>query len=325
MAQRTSHDSLDGIVVFVKVAQSASFSEAARHLGLSASGVSRAITRLGSRLGTRLVNRTTRRLSLAPEGTAFIERCRRLLADLEDAEAEASEVGNVPRGPLRIQVPRGFGRTVVVPSLVEFLARYPEVTVDISVNDGAIDPAEEEVDASFVLGEPATGSFIAHKICSIGYAVCASPDYLRQHGEPRQPDDLTSHRCLNYVQPRTGRQRDWTLTDAGTDAGKAISVTVPSVLHANDIHAVHQAAVSGAGLAYLMDFLIDADVDSGRLKIVMPEYARRGVPIHVCYPRNRHQPRRLTAFVTHPRDALRAEAAWSIERLIGPINACLSG
>jgi LysR family transcriptional regulator for bpeEF and oprC len=316
MAQRIRRESLDGIVVFVRVAQSRSFTEAARHLGLSASGVSRAITRLESRLGVRLVNRTTRHLSLTAEGNAFFDRCRRLLADLEDAEAAAAEAGTAPRGLLRIQVPRGFGRAVIVPLLGEFLARYPDVSVDISVNDGAIDPAEEGVDASFILGEPVTGNFVAHRICSIGYVVCGSPAYLERHGEPERPAALARHRCLNYVQPRSGRQRDWVLVEAGKD----ITVHVPSVLYANDILAVHQAAVSGAGLAYLMDFLIADDVLSGRLKVVMPEYARHDVPVFVCHPRNRHHPPRLTAFVDHLQTSLGDRPVWSIDRLIAPTD-----
>ena len=305
-------DSLDGIAIFVRVAQSASFTEAARQLGLSTSGVSRAIARLESRLGTRLVDRTTRRFSLTAEGGVYFERCRRVLADLEDAEAGLAEAGGVPRGPLRIQVPRGFGRTVIVPALAGFLDRYPEVSVDVTVNDGAMDPAEEGVDASFVLGAPATGSFVARRLCAIGYAVCAAPDYLRRHGAPRTPADLAGHRCLNYVRPRSGRRRDWTLRIGGKD----VPVPIVSILNANDIQAVHQAAVSGAGLAYLMDFLIAGDVDAGRLRIVMPDHVLRGVPVFVCYPKNRHRPPRLTAFLGHLGEALGAEASWSIERLL---------
>ena len=306
-------DSFDGIAIFVRVAQSASFTEAARHLGLSASGVSRAIARLESRLGTRLVDRTTRRLSLTAEGGAYFERCRHILAELEAAENALAEARGVPRGPLRIQVPRGFGRTVVVPALAGFLSRYPEVTVDVTVNDGAIDPSEEGVDASFILGEPATGRFVARRICTIGYAVCAAPGYLEAHGRPMGLDDLARHRCLNYLRPRSGRRRDWTLCSHG----KEVSVPVASVLDANDIQAVHQAALSGAGLAYLMDFLIAGDVAAGRLEIVLPGHVLRGVPVFLCYPRNPHRTPRLTAFVDYLGETLPADADWSIDRLVG--------
>ena len=313
MAGPQRRDSFDGIAIFVCVAQSASFTEAARQLGLSASGVSRGIARLESRLGTRLVDRTTRRLSLTAEGSAYFERCRHILAEIEDAEAALAEAGGVPRGPLRIQVPRGFGRTVVVPALAGFLSRFPEVTVDISVNDGAIDPGEEGVDASFILGEPATGSFVARRLCTIGYAVCAAPGYLEAHGEPRNIGDLSRHRCLNYLRPRSGQRRDWTLCVGGKD----VSVPVASVFNANDIQAVHQAALSGAGLAYLMDFLIAEDVAAERLKIVMPDHVLRGVPVFLCYPRYRHRSPRLTAFVDYLGAAIGTDAEWSIDRLAG--------
>lgn len=315
MPRRERRDSFEGIAIFVRVAQSASFTDAARQLGLSASGVSRAIARLESRLGTRLVDRTTRRLSLTAEGSAYFERCRRILAELEDAEAALAEAGGVPRGPLRIQVPRGFGRTVVVPALTGFLSRYPEVTVDITVNDGAIDPGADGVDASFILGEPVAGRFVARRICSIGYAVCAAPGYLEEHGEPREVADLARHRCLNYLRPRSGRQRVWTLWAHGEE----VSVPVSSVLNANDIQAIHQAALSGAGLAYLMDFLIADDVAAGRLRIVMPDHVLRGVPVFLCYPRNPHRSPRLTAFVDYLGETLGTPAAWSIDRMVESI------
>ncbi|MDE0334658.1 MAG: LysR family transcriptional regulator [Defluviicoccus sp.] len=315
MAGPERRDSFDGIAIFVRVAQSASFTEAARHLGLSASGVSRAIARLESRLGTRLIDRTTRRLSLTAEGSAYFERCRNILAELDAAEDALAEARGVPRGLLRIQVPRGFGRTVVVPALAGFLSRYPEVTVDMTVNDGAIDPSEEGVDASFILGEPETGRFVARRICTIGYAVCAAPSYLEAYGEPVELGDLVGHRCLNYLRPRSGRRRDWTLRSGG----KEVSVPVASVLIANDIQAIHQAALSGAGLAYLMDFLIADDVAAGRLKIVLPDHVLRGVPVFLCYPRNPHRSPRLTAFVDYLGETLATPAEWPIDRLVGSI------
>ncbi len=315
MAGRERRDSFDSIAIFVRVAQCASFTEAARRLGLSASGVSRAIARLESRLGTRLVDRTTRRLSLTAEGSAYFERCRYALAEIEAVEDALAEARSVPRGPRRIQVPRGFGRMVVVPVLAGFLSRYPEVTVDITVNDGAIDPGKEGVDASFILGEPATGRFVARRISTIGYAVCAAPSYLEAHGEPMELDDLARHRCLNYLRPHSGRGRDWALRSRG----KEISVPVASVLNANDIQAVHQAALSGAGLAYLMDFLIADDIAAGRLKIVLPDHVLRGVPVFLCYPRNPHRSPRLTAFIDHLGGTLATHADWSVDRLVGSI------
>jgi LysR family transcriptional regulator for bpeEF and oprC len=309
---KTGHDKLDTIAIFVRVAQSESFTHAARQLGLSASGVSRAITRLESRLSTRLVDRTTRRLALTVEGSAYFERCRKILSELEDAEALIAQTVAVPRGPLHLQVPHGFGRTVIAPALSGFLALYPEVSVDVTAQDGAIDPSEDGVDASFVLGEPAARGFVARRLTTIGYAICAAPNYLKQHGTPETLADLTEHRCLNYRRQRSGRAREWALSVDNA----SVMLEVDAVLTANDIQVVHQAALSGIGLAYLMDFLIADDVKAGRLLIIMKKHILRGVPVHVCYPKNQHQSPRLTAFLEYLGTAFGAEPSWSINRLV---------
>ncbi|MGB0631072.1 MAG: LysR family transcriptional regulator [Alphaproteobacteria bacterium] len=312
MPKRSGRESLDSIAVFVTVSRCSSFTEAARELGLSASAVSKSISRLETRLDTRLIDRTTRRLSLTAEGRSYFESCRRIMSDLESAEAALAEARSVPRGLLRVQVPRGFGRKVVIPALVEFLDANPEMSVEVTVRDGAIDPGEEGVDISFVLGNPSEGQFIARHVTDIGYAVCASPDYLARHGYPVVPSDLATHRCLNYLHPRTGRTRDWTLV---TD-GQNVAVPVASVFTGNDIQAVHQAALSGAGVAYLMDFLIADDVKAGRLVILMQDTVLRNVPVHVCYPRSPYQSPRVTAFVEFVRERFSKTHSWSVEQLV---------
>ncbi len=312
MPKRSERESLDGVALFVRVAQSANFTQAARQLGLSASAVSKAIARLETRLDTRLIDRTTRRISLTAEGRSYFENCRRILADLDAAEAELADARRTPRGPLRLQVPRGFGRKVVIPALAEFLHLYPEMTVDVTVRDGAIDPGEDGVDVSFVLGMPERGQFVARQIAEIGYAVCASPAYLAEFGAPKVPADLAAHRCLNYLHPRTGRPRDWMLTVGG----EAVAVPVNSIFTGNDIQAVLQAALSGAGIAYLMDFLIADDVTAGRLAVVMPDTVLGSVPVHICYPNSPHRLPRVTAFVDFMRTGFADIPPWSIDRLV---------
>ncbi len=314
MRKRSGQLSLDGLPVFVRVAQCDSFTEAARQLGMSNSAVSKAITRLEARLETRLIDRTTRRIALTAEGRSFFESCKQILTDLEIAEAMLAESRTTPRGLLQIQVPRGFGRKIVIPALSDFLAVHPGVTVDVTVRDGAIDPGEEGVDVSFVLGNPERGQFVARHVTDIGYAVCASPTYLVANGYPVAPADLSAHRCLNYLHPRTGRPRDWILTTDGTP----VSVRVNSVFTGNDIQAVHQAALSGAGLAYLMDFLIADDVMAGRLEIILPDTILRNVPVQICYASNPHRSPRVSAFVDFMVDRLNGIHAWSIDRLLEP-------
>lgn len=309
-------DSLDGIAIFVGVAQSVSFTEAGRKLGISASGVSRAINRLEERLGVRLVNRTTRSIALTAEGAAYFERCHRILEDLDAAEAAVMDTRVEPRGRLSLQVPRGFGRNVIIPLLKNFLAQYPEITLDVTVNDGAIDPLEAGVEVAMVLGEPRPGRFVARKLCSIGYVVCAAPEYLERHGEPKAPADLAEHRCLNYVRPRTGIYREWTLFKDG----KPLPVPVSAALNINDMRAIFDAAIDGAGLAYMMDFLIADAVRDGRLKIVMPDYVTRGVPVYICYPQPRHQSLRVRVFVDYLLRELPPESDWGVDRLIRDLD-----
>jgi len=312
MPKRSERESLDGIVVFAKVSECKSFAEAARQLGLSASAVSKAISRLEARLDTRLIDRTTRRISLTAEGRTYYEFCRRVLTDMEAAEATLAEARSIPRGLLRIQVPRGFGRKVMIPALSEFLGAYPDITVDVTVRDGAIDPGEDGVDVSFVLGNPSRGKFVARQITNIGYAICASPEYIAEHGSPQSPADLADHRCLNYLHPRTGKTRDWVLTMEG----RQVALPVDSVFTGNDILAVHQAALSGVGVAYLMDFLVAEDVKAGNLAVLMPESALKNVPVHACYPASPHRSPRVTAFIDFVQERFAEIPSWSIERLL---------
>jgi len=304
-------DNLDGIAVFVRVSQSKSFTEAARSLRISASAVSKAISRLEYRLDTRLIDRTTRRISLTAEGKRYLERCRRILEDLEYAEAELAEARRTPSGLLRVQVPRGFGRKIIIPALTDFLDTYPEIQVDVTVRDGAIDPAEEGVDVSFVLGKPTAGQFIARPLTSIGYVICASRKYLARSGIPQSLSDLEDHRCLDYLDPRTGKPRSWSLTVGG----KPAAIRVFSVFTGNDILAVHQAVRCGAGIAYLMDFLIADDVREGELSVLLPETALRGVPVQVCYQNNPYQSPRVSAFVNFMLERFSAVQPWSIDKI----------
>ena len=213
-------------------------------------------------------------------------------------------------------MPRGFGRKVIIPVLSEFLGAYPDITVDVTVRDGAIDPGEEGVDVSFVLGKPSRGQFVARHVADIGYAICASPEYIAEHGSPQSPADLADHRCLNYLHPRTGKTRDWILT---IDK-KQVALPVDSVFTGNDILAVHQAALSGAGVAYLMDFLVAEDVTAGNLAVLMPEAALKNVPVHICYPASPHRSPRVTAFVDFVQERFSEIPPWSIERLLGSLR-----
>jgi len=184
--------------LFVEVVAAGSFSEAGRRRGLAASSVTRSINALEDQLGVRLLNRSTRKLSLTEAGRLYHERSRRIIAEVEDARLSVSQLEAAPRGTLRMNVPVAFGRLHVAPALPTFLARYPGLQVDLSMTDGFIDLVEEGVDLAVRIGELEDSSLIARRLAPNRRVICASPDYLRQAGVPRVPEDLRTHNCLIY-------------------------------------------------------------------------------------------------------------------------------
>src|SRR5512134_3811714 len=186
----------DEMSVFVRAVELGGFSAAARALGLTPSAVSKSISRLEDRLGVRLLNRTTRSLTTTPEGDTFLERSRRILADIEEAEEEITRFRSAPRGLLRLHVSVAFGLHQLPPVVPEFMRRFPEVQLDIAVSDRLPDLAEEGIDLAVRSGEVEDQSLIARRICLMERVICAAPGYLTEHGTPEVPDDLLHHNCL---------------------------------------------------------------------------------------------------------------------------------
>lgn len=286
-------DLLSGIAAFVQVGQSTSFTEAARRLNISASGVSRSMSRLEERLGARLINRTTRHLSLTPEGALYFERCRQILKSLEEAAEALGESRNASEGRLSVRLPKSFGRALVIPALAEYSVRYPKISLDIRLANGVADMEEEGIDVAMHLGQPRDAHLVARKLCSINYVLCASPDYLRRHGTPRRLSDLANHRCLTYIQPRTNTYRDWELTEKGA----TVAYKPQGVLNVDDVHALLEAAIHGAGIVYCMDFLIRKPVAARSLRVVLPKLAHEGPPAYIVAPPHRYRIRRVREFI----------------------------
>ena len=190
--------------IFVRAVELGGFSAAARALELTPSAVSKAISRLEDRLGVRLLNRTTRSLTPTPEGATFLERSRRILADIDEAEQEITRFRSAPRGRLRLHISVAFGLHLLPPVLPDFVRRYPEVELDITVNDREPDFAEEGIDLAVRSGDVADQSLIARRICLMERVICAAPSYLKAHGVPRTPDDLLAHDAIVYRSPTSG-------------------------------------------------------------------------------------------------------------------------
>jgi DNA-binding transcriptional LysR family regulator len=284
-------DRLTGMAVFARVVEAASFTAAARQLGISKSAVSKAVAALEDRLGARLLNRTTRRLAMTEVGQAFYERCARVVAEAEEAELVVTRLQVAPRGTLRVNAPVSFGMRHLGPVLGEFMVRHPELEVDIDLSDRFVDLIEEGYDVAVRITRLADSSLIARRIADNRMIVCAAPAYWARHGRPGRPGDLAAHDCLIYSYGAT--RGEWAfLVD-----GRAIRVRVSGRLQANngDLHLA--AALNGCGVASLPEFICGPALADGRLETVLGEFMPEPAGIHAIYPHNRHLSAKVRAFV----------------------------
>jgi DNA-binding transcriptional LysR family regulator len=287
-------DRLAAIEAFVRVADSGSFSDAARRLNLSKSVVSRQVAALEADLGVRLLHRTTRSLTLTEAGRAFHDKATRILSDVDEAVTSVSRLQQAPRGRLRISAPTNFGIHHLVPAVPQFLDRYPEVELDLVLNDRFVDLVDEGFDVAVRVGRLADSSLVSRRLAPFRAEVCASPAYLAAHGAPASPDDLAGRACLtySYLDPVD----EWSFATAD---GKPWPVTVHGRLRVNNADALRVAALHGLGLAYLPTFLVGDDLEAGTLVAVLQDYMprRQGRAIHAVYPHARHLSPKVRAFV----------------------------
>jgi DNA-binding transcriptional LysR family regulator len=280
-------ESLTGIVAFVRAAETLSFVAAGAQLGISASAVGKSIARLEESLGVRLFHRTTRRVSLTEEGTLFLDRCRRILDDLRDAEAMLSHAARAPRGRLRVSLPT-IGYRFLLPVLPEFRRLYPDVELDLDFNDRLVDIVEEGFDAVIRSGTLTDSSLMVRRLGPFRFVLCASPAYLAGRGVPSVPKDLATHDGVHFRFPATGKLQEWLI------AGDAVHV--PSALTCNNMEAVHAAAIGGLGIAYMPDFLAQEAIKVGTLRAVLGGYLVDPGQFSIVWPSSRHLSTRLRAF-----------------------------
>ena len=280
-------ESLTGIVAFVRAAETLSFVAAGAQLGISASAVGKSIARLEESLGVRLFHRTTRRVSLTEEGTLFLDRCRRILDDLRDAEAMLSHAARAPRGRLRVSLPT-IGYRFLLPVLPEFRRLYPDVELDLDFNDRLVDIVEEGFDAVIRSDTLTDSSLMVRRLGPFRFVLCASPAYLERRGVPSVPKDLAAHDGVHFRFPATGKLQEWLI------AGDAVHV--PSALTCNNMEAVHAAAIGGLGIAYMPDFLAQEAIKAGTLRAVLGGYLVDPGQFSIVWPSSRHLSTRLRAF-----------------------------
>ena len=285
-------DNLEGLPVFVRTVREGSFSGAARALDLTPSAVSKQIGRLEDRLTVRLFNRTTRRLSLTEEGAAFYDRASRILADLEDAAAAVSNLRSTPRGRLRVTMPTGYGVIHLLPVLPRFFARYPEVMLEVDLNDRFVNMIEEGFDVALRIGELEDSSLIGRRVAANRRVIAAAPAYLADHPAPQSPDDLKQHNCLVYTY--RAQRHDWHVVD---EADVESVVTVSGNLETNNPMMLRSAALAGLGVVFLPLWLIGPDLKAGNLVRLLPDFHWPDSAIQAVYPPGRHLSARVRCFV----------------------------
>ena len=288
-------DQLQSMRVFVRVVEAGNFTRAADSLGLPKATVTKQIQALESRLRTRLLNRTTRRVTVTPDGAAYYERTARLLGDFDDIEASMVNAQAAPRGRLRIDVTSSIARLVVIPSLSSFLARYPDIEVDLGVSDRIVDLLGDNVDVVLRAGQISDQSLVARRIGLLRFVTVASPAYLERHGTPKHPTDIEKHRhtVVSYFMP--GVRRHYPHVYHRGD--ERIEINAHSRIAINEGNAHVGAILAGYGLSQTLTFIADSHLQRGELVQILPEWTRPPIPIYVVYPPNRHLSAKVRMFV----------------------------
>jgi DNA-binding transcriptional LysR family regulator len=287
-------DQLAAMRAFVRVVEAGTFTRAARSLGTPKPTVSKLIRTLEGHLRTKLLNRTTRRVTVTPDGAAYYERVVRLLADLDELDGSMTLSQASPKGRLRVDMSAALAMQVVIPALGDFYARYPDIQIDLGVTDRPVDLVGENVDCVVRGGELTDQSLIARRIGELHMITCAAPSYLAARGEPTHPSDLeTQHRVVSYFSAGSGRAFPFTFTLEN----ERVEVRGESVIAVNDGNAYVSAALAGLGVVQAPVFMVSEHVASGALQPVLAQWNADAIPLHVVYPPNRHLSNRLRVFV----------------------------
>ena len=282
-------DSLGSLNAFVQAAEARSFTVAGRQMGVSSSAVGKAVARLEARLGVRLLHRSTRTITLTPEGTAFLERCRRIFCEIEAAEREIAQTQDAPRGRLRVSLP--IVGMLMMPALSAFMRAYPEVELDLDFTDRLVEVIDEGFDAVIRAGEISDSRLMTRALGTFRLILVGSPDYFAQRGLPLLPEDLKAHACLHHRFATNGKLERWPLGRGR----KEIDLPVTAV--ANTIEPLIHMAEQGLGVTCLPDFAIRRQLQSGVLVTVLEPHTHHEGAFRMLWPSSRHLSPKLRVFV----------------------------
>ncbi|KYF64425.1 LysR family transcriptional regulator [Sorangium cellulosum] len=294
-------DRLDALRVFIAVAEEEGFAPAARRLSMSPPAVTRAIAALEERIGTRLLHRTTRIVRLTEAGARFLTDCKRILGEIEEAEASAAGSHAELRGQIGVTAPVMFGRMFVAPVVFDFLARHPRVSARTLLVDRVVDMLDEGLDVAVRIAHLPDSSLTAIRVGSVRLVVCASPDYLAARGAPGTPADLARLDTIGFSQAAS--PAEWSFSSGA----RVEKVLPPSQLLVNTADVAIAAAVAGRGLARVLSYQVGPELRAGRLRIVLPAFEPPPVPVHVVHPEGPRAAARVRAFVDFLVERLRSE------------------
>jgi LysR family transcriptional regulator for bpeEF and oprC len=275
-------DQLQGMRVFARVAELGSFARAANDLDMSRAMASSYVAQLEQHLGTRLLHRTTRKVTVSPEGAVYLERCKRILEEVQAADDEMRHARARPQGKLRVDVPVAFGRYLLMPALPAFTERYPDVALEIRFNDRYVDLAAEHIDVVLRSGEIRSPDLIAKRITSSRLVTCAAPSYIARHGMPQTPADLRQHRTIGFLRADTSRPSEWKFKQ-GRDGIQKLKLSF--ALSFNTSEPMVMSAYEGQGIIQTTDLLLGRAIAEGRVIEILKEYSCEGPPLSVVYPR----------------------------------------
>ena len=298
-------DQIQAMRIFVRVVEAGTFTRAADSLSLPKATVTKHIQALEARLRVKLLNRTTRRVTVTPDGAAYYDRTVRLLTDLDDIEASMTNARTNPPGRLRIDVGSSMAQLLIIPHLAEFQARYPDIQLDLGVSDRIVDLLGDNVDCVIRGGELSDQSLVARRIAHLEFITVAAPDYLARKGTPTHPQEIEEkHTSVIYFSPQTGKQ--YPLEFRKGD--ESIDITGPYQLSVNENNAYVTSILAGLGVGQITSYHAEKHLQSGALVQLLPEWTQPLLPVYVVYPPNRHLSAKVRAFVDWAAELCEREA-----------------
>lgn len=299
-------DRFAALEAFAHVVEEGSFTAAATKLGLTRAAVSRQVQVLEAQIGTRLLNRTTRKVSLTEPGRAYYETARRVLDELSEAEEGIARLSAQPRGLLKVDAPMSFGTMHLAPAIATFMSRYPDVEIQLALNDRFVDIVAEGFDVGLRIGRLEDSSLVARRITESRRVLCAAPGYLAERGRPEHPRDLRQHRILHYGYLESGGI--WRLS--GSDGNH--SLRLEAALCANNGEVLRDAAIAEQGIALLPTFIVGAALQDGSLVTILPDYQPPATALYALYPPNRFLAMKVRLFINFLVERFGGRAHWDL-------------